>query len=1326
MSKSLTRVRLAISLALAFAMSVPLVASAENGTLGFGGELGNNKLARLATFDSSTGEISFALSLTPQLESKSNHSADVAIYVDTSASQTGPFRKDSLNTVRALLQNLDSKDRVALYAVDLDPELMSKGFIAPDSQEMEEALNRLADRTPLGSTDMAGFLTQAADVFDQDSKNPRNVIYVGDGVSRASIIGTERFATLVKSLVEKRISISSFAIGPERDIELLAALANHTGGNTFVDTDNTSSTDDGAAGLSITVRGTVVWPESVSLPAEFSEVLPATIPPLRTDRDTVIIGSLEKRNAFKVSLDGIANNEKVSMTWNIEPEASNGEFSFLPKLVQETRGSGGVALPTVGSAGLREVARIMLASSRQLTQLGAQVLATGNADAAEAIVETALEADPSNEFAGTLKEAIEQEEGVVPQDEEAPQDNGGTTEELTAPAETQDPVEGDSGFDLDMRQPQDSNQEGRLLDLAGDDEFIDGVAGQRNARNQQLEAKVNNELRIGRELLSSAPQQAIDRLKAMLETVNRIPDLTPDFRSRLEGRLTSALRSFAVQKESFDSEQVLINRTRAIAEENNRLVQEVVRRENELKELFDRFDSLMDEEQYFPAEEVIETAYATAPNLPETNAGEEFAPIRRHWERVWELRNRRAEGLLLTLIEVEDSAIPFSGEPPILYDDPEVWAEKVERRRKWKNVRLSGNQAEEDILAAMERKTNFDFQDTLFSEVVAQLQEDFDIPIVVDTSAEDAGLTEDETINLQLPNISLRAGLKILLDEYDCAYIVDDEVLKIVSQEVAEENQIINIYNVADLIAPRQNFGGGFGGGGGGFGGGQGGFGRGGGGGGFGRGGGGFGGGGGGGFFCVQDSLDLPTQKTSIKTDVKKPQVLSVEDVTGETSNQKWDRYFADNFANPADIRFTVRQLMKDQNVDETLNVISGAMRNGQTQPWMYEAIILAMRIKGSDTKEMERAVMSAVDMSDDIDELMVAAMFMSKNGMESRSLQVLREVSQAYPARVSPYALGLKTAQRINDLEGIQWACVGILSQEWPVHKDNVTRAKTAASAALIELERQGRLKERDAFNAKIAKAFNRDCLINVSWTGEADLDIYVEEPGGNVCSHLNQRTPGGGIMMGDRSSTKNQKGITTESYILPKGFTGEYRLMIRRVWGQVTSGKATVEIIRNYGTDKQTSQKQQVQLSEEGAIVLFKLDIGRRNEMLAENDLQSTSVDLRMNQKVLAQTLNGFGQSPSAADYITSRGGEGVYNGQLDPDFWRRRGNVGFQPVVEVLPAGTFMSAFAATADRLYVITAPNPNFTAITDVTTFNFVDGTTGDNGGGAPGGPGGPG
>jgi uncharacterized membrane protein YgcG len=59
-----------------------------------------------------------------------------------------------------------------------------------------------------------------------------------------------------------------------------------------------------------------------------------------------------------------------------------------------------------------------------------------------------------------------------------------------------------------------------------------------------------------------------------------------------------------------------------------------------------------------------------------------------------------------------------------------------------------------------------------------------------------------------------------------------------------------------------------------------------------------------------------------------------------------------------------------------------------------------------------------------------------------------------------------------------------------------------------------------------------------------------------------------------------------------------------------------------------------------------------------------------------------------------------------------------VGYQPVITVLPSGAMMTVAPAVVlhDRRYVRVSPQPTFSGISQVNTFNYVTGSSGTSNG----------
>ncbi|MFI4875874.1 MAG: hypothetical protein ACIALR_11070 [Blastopirellula sp. JB062] len=1248
--------------------------------------------AKLATYEATGGQTYFAMSVSPG-ENLKAVPGEVVIIVDTSASQTGIYREDSLKALKALLASLSPQTRVKVMAGDLHAVAMNDGFVAPSGKPADDAMAKLAGRAPLGSTDLPTILTEAASQFQGGLETPRSIVYLGDGASRARMLEDAELKNLVNSLTQSRVAVNSFAIGPERDIQLLAVLANQTGGDVITDSDQAASADLGAL-IAKAAETPVIWPTDVKFSDNVTAVYPKQTPPLRGDRDTIVVGELAKPGDVTVKLTGMSNGKTVQMNFDAKPEPSDDQ-AYLPQLIELAQKDDGMSLPTVGSVGLRETARVLLASAESFSKLSGQALATGDVQGARRLADAALQRDPNNPHAAIVKKAAASQLG----DDDA------------------------------LRMVNAQNEPGADLD-ADEGNFLNEVQRQQIRQAEVIKIEVENALANAREQMGVQPALVKDSLKLLLESVDRAPELQADVRRGLRNKIVSAIQMADRRAVQVEAERLERDENAAIAAERIRITETLLRDEERVRSIMEMFNALMDEHKYVEAEEAAFAAREIDPLNLATHGAVYNAELVGNFYNIERIRERRYKGVIDTLWLVEQSHVPFPDEPPIIYPDREFWEDITRRRKKYASVDLATTgDAEKKIFEQLNEPTKIAFIDTPLIEVVDYLKTLHGIEIQLNNRAlEDVGLSTDVPVTRNLEGISLRSALRLLLKELELTYVVANEVLEITTPEDAETELVTKVYPVADLVMPIPSGGGGFGSGvGGGQGGGfgnQGGGGFGGGGGGFGGGGGGFGGGGGG-FFAVDDEKAVlklgPAEEAEVKTSVEAAPVkpapaietepsLRLEVREGESRSAAWDRLLEAGADVPAkEVRSEVRRMMNSKQYDEVTALIQSFLRHGQPQPWMYEALGMAMQLNHAPQEEIERSLMSAIDFTSGPEHMLYVAIYMTRVGLDERALKLFQEVAKLQPLRPEPYALGLSAAKRLDDFDGIRWACVGALKQAWPTESVKIkTEAFLSAKAALAKLQEEGRLDEAKAFSKELNQALIRDCIVNVSWTGDADLDIAVEEPTGTVCSIRNPRSVAGGVLLGDAASSLNQpdeKGFS-ETYVCPVGFPGDYKLLIRRIWGEVTAGKVTVDVYTSYGAKQQKHMREQIPLGDTAAMVNFTLKEGRRTDSLEENQVQvAAKAHAEMGRAVLAQMLDGYSDSYSSESYQTER--------QAMADnrpFIRNRSGVGFRPEITVLPEGVQFTAFAViSADRRYVRFTGFPSFTQIGNVTTFNIGSG-----------------
>ena len=1328
----------------------------------------DEKSPQLSTYKSASGEVYFALSVNPSGSAPVHPAHDVVVLVDTSASQTGVYRDDALAAAKQLMAGLDARDRVEIMAVDLDAVTMMSGFAPPDSSQVSRGLQQIKERAPLGSTDMLRVIGLAADRFLAESKRPRRVVYIGDGMSRANFLETQEFMQLIRRLVDHRISVSSYAIGPGQDVALLAVLANHTGGNLFLDGRDVSAQQAGSA-LASYVRGAVAWPLTGNQPTAIHELYPLRFPPLRWDRDTVVTGTMDDVEALEIAFQANAEGQVLEFSWTAPARDRADDYAFLTRLVELGRRDGGLFLPILGSAGLEQAKRTVASDSQQLSRLGQQAFASGDKDAARTLTTAALAHDPSNQQAEMVRTGLRN----AVRDEPRVAQLGGD-EFILAPGTQPEFIEGEvisgdyGGAEFGGVVP-----EARSELESPDGEFIDDVLARRKAQESFLKVTVRNGLVDGRKVMSTDPAAAVADLKMLLENIRKTPDISAEVRSQLISQIESGLREGMRREIEKEHRDALAAENRARGEEQYQLAKKAERESEKIKQLVDRFNALMDEGRYELASEAAVEAHREAPDLPITDQAVSMSGFASNHARLSRIRELKQVNFLSTLALVEEAHIPFPDEPSIIYPEKEFWQDITIRRDKWKAADLAEpGTAEERILSELKVLTEIDFLEMPLSEAIEYLEEVHDIQIEFDTAAlDELAIDTSVTVTRQLEGITLKSALRLFLNDLELTYVIRDEVLMITSQERAAEEAITKVYPVADLVLPIMS--GGMGGGmmGGGMGGGMGGMmgggmgGMGGGMGGMGGGMGGMGGGfgGGGGFFsveddfrafAVEDSLRLGVADSNRNSDVEgdttsrdqatffsklaeqpsAPQPITLNLDEDGSTREAWDLFFSEQVrlpesrrVAPGDVRETVRRLMRKEKLAEIQDLILAAVSHGFPQPWMYEALGIVMRALEAPTSEIERALMSAVDFSHNVDEVYYIAIYMSRIGLEERALQLFREVAIANPTRPEPFAHALTIAQRLNDDPAIRWACLGVLGQAWPQdYVELQQRASRAARAALARLREAGQEQAASEFEAALEEAKVRDCLVKINWTGDADVDLLVEEPAGTICSMRNARTTSGGVMLGDASAASGSdstEGIS-ETYVCSKGFSGQYRLLIRPVWGEVTAGKVTVEVTTHDGSDKARTIRKQIPVGDKDVAVVFDLRGGRLNEPLRDHQVaQSAHRQLEVNRLVLAQQINQ-NNSNAFQDLVNARRlAAAVGRGPLIV------GGVGYRPEITQLPEGiTFMAQAVISADRRYVRITPSPMFSGITDVFTFNFVSGdgeqTEGGGGGGAFGGGGG--
>lgn len=798
-------------------------------------------VGRVLQYRAESGETSFALVLEPKSFSEVSTERDHIVLFDTSASQTGEHRKQALTVLESFLKLLPEGDRFRLFGVDVEPKELTDGFVATSGTEAANAQQRLARRAPLGATDLSKALKAAA--TSAHAGRTTTIVYFGDGFSSLNVIPEADLKVLVGEMRDRQVPFNSFAVGPKRDLQMLGVLANWTGGVVHVDDNDVSATAAGQQ-LAQAAKASVFYPSDIRTEGAKTKLFPAEALPIRSDRETVLLGKGQVPSHVTVS----KGTEKLS--WAIGSDQVQNDQAFLSPLIQRAEHQP-LNVPFAGTK-LLDIAKSEFAARvNQLGIIGDAALFDHDLKKAEAAGKAIREIDPQNETAGRLLASsaklntkLVSQENVEPADPTAvPSTTGDTKQEAGS--------------------------------LIGQMEAITEI------KTQQMKLQVNRAIESARGSSAEDPDASINLIKKAQGGVSSAQDIDPDVRLNLIKRLQSVLADIKGQKEVQEQRQIRQREKVAAIEAQKRLISQIQLDDERMEQLIDRVRALLDEaargnpSAYGEAEAVANVALNLRPGNGTATAAKTGSVAARQLYVAYYLRNLRADRFLETLEQVERSHVSFPDEPPIRWPAPEVWKQLSERRKQYSSVDLhKSSGAEKRITAALDDQSSAQFVEQPLKVAIEFLASRHEIPILLDKQIlEAAGITEDTPITLTVAGVPLRSILNLMLKEHNLTYVIQNDVMMITTVEEAANRLQTRVYPVGDLVINlnAQSLGGGGGGAlGGAFGGGNAGGGQLGGGG---AGGGGGGMGGGGGFFNVPAAVmpQVAQRKVPQAAAAKKP-----------------------------------------------------------------------------------------------------------------------------------------------------------------------------------------------------------------------------------------------------------------------------------------------------------------------------------------------------------------------------------------------------------------------------------------------------------------------
>jgi len=328
-----------------------------------------------------------------------------------------------------------------------------------------------------------------------------------------------------------------------------------------------------------------------------------------------------------------------------------------------------------------------------------------------------------------------------------------------------------------------------------------------------------------------------------------------------------------------------------------------------------------------------------------------------------------------------------------------------------------------------------------------------------------------------------------------------------------------------------------------------------------------------------------------------------------------WDQYYKTHDDKPADLLETVSYLGRAQEFVQVEAALLGYLRHHskKAEPWMYDTLAVAYEKNERGTDRIKTALGYAAYLArqsrNPADLTIVADMLFLRGYLDNYDVTVAGRKEQVGVASLldvaadlgphlpAPLMMSMNLAQKTKDPTRMVESLERLLALGWPGFDDTIRRqARNAVETMAKSLREDDRSAEAETLLSRLAESEGRDLFIRLTWDGDADLDLNVQEPLGATANHNLKRTVFGGAIVKEGLGKRAE-----EVYVCPRAFDGVYTVSVDTIFNNDKNPAtvATLDIITHEGMAGEHKETRKIELSKPGTVAIG-LSEGRRKKVL------------------------------------------------------------------------------------------------------------------------------
>jgi tetratricopeptide (TPR) repeat protein len=783
------------------------------------------------TYQVRSGETLFAWQVKPTLEAAPARPRDVLVLVDTSASQAGKPLHQARQILSAFAGGLTSDDRLNVWTVSTPAATRSLtgDFQAADSEAVKAAAIALTDvEYGSGATDLKGGLAKALATMAPNRGRHQIVLFLGDGDSAYDPLSEADRVSLGSQMDSNNVYFFAVPLGVKVNPSNLHGLASLTGGTVIrvqEDLANATKRDEFLGRVKAALDVPVLKADKFQFGAEVAEFYPTKLPPLRTDKATLVMGKLAKP-AEKVTLTATGKSsggKAVTLALSQDLPKSQADHFFLNMMVEQWRDA-----PLKDAPAMLQADRALALASTQVKLYRDEFITQANwavtmdrMDEAAKLFGAAKRIDPNDLEANAGLSLVEKMKSgrLSKADIEKKIAKAQETLKVDAKAAAKKVFE-----EIAAQEPKNDAQpepKGGATPPAAIDRIRESES-LRRVEEQRYRTLVDSTIRRSRQLLRSDPDQAYLDLKRQRDEILAYGGIGDEARTRLASDITSVMdeifRKGAEIKRQAAGEREQIARTRQRLNEFDRQQAD----DERTKARIDAFKQLMQQARfelaYQEAQILIQERIAKGQSVPPTAVASYIIGQQATQLREWrELVRIREDRFLLAMMQTEKSHIPYPDEPPVHFPPAAVWRELTGNRKERYENSVLGAEASpvqkklQSILEGQRLTYEKDLRTTPFSEVMEDLEKRFNITIIPnktaigDQAAQLADAKAEKLGTKSLDGMPIGDFLDVYLRNLPVpylTYVVRPYYIEITSYDARMEEKVTRVFPAADLVIP--------------------------------------------------------------------------------------------------------------------------------------------------------------------------------------------------------------------------------------------------------------------------------------------------------------------------------------------------------------------------------------------------------------------------------------------------------------------------------------------------------------------------------------------